>query len=278
MKASKIARILLIALSALFILPILLTLAASLMTQGEVLRRFGAVDPGIGQTTGASLIPDAVSLRQFFSLLVENERYISMFWTSLKYSAVITAVSNLVAIPAAFVFAKIRFRFSETLFMLYLITMMMPFSVTLLPNYLMLNQMGLLNTVWAVILPSCFAPFGVFLLRQFMRGVDDELIEAARLETESYFRLMRHVILPEVKMGLLAMNILVFAECWNMVELPRLFLKDPADMPLSVTLNTLMSQDMSVAFAGSVFYMAPIILIYLFFSKEIVSGLEQYKW
>jgi multiple sugar transport system permease protein len=265
-------------LSALFILPILLTFAASLMTQGEVLRRFGAAVPGLGQSTGATLIPDAVSLRQFFALLVENDGYISMFWTSLKYSVIITAASNLIAIPVAFVFAKVRFRFSEVIFMLYLITMMLPFSVTLLPNFIMLNQMNLLDTIWAVILPSMFAPFGVFLLRQFMRGVDDELIEAARLETESYFQLMRYVILPEVRMGLLAMNILVFAECWNMVELPRLFLSNQDDMPLSVTLNTMMTQDMSVAFAGSVFYLAPVILLYLFFNREIVSGLEKYKW
>ena len=274
----KTARIILILLAAIFILPILLTFAASLMTQGEVLRRFGASVPELGQSTGATLIPDAVSLRQLFALLVENERYISMFWTSMKYSVIITAASNLIAIPTAFVFAKVRFRFSEALFMLYMITMMMPFSMTLLPNYIMLNQMNLLDTVWAVILPSTFAPFGVFLLRQFMRGVDDELIEAARLETESYFQLMRHVILPQVRMGLLAMNILVFAECWNMVELPRLFLTNQEDMPLSVTLNTMMTQDMSVAFAGSVFYLAPVILLYLFFNREIVSGLEQYKW
>jgi len=76
----------------------------------------------------------------------------------------------------------------------------------------------------------------------------------------------------------LAMNILVFAECWNMVELPRLFLNNPEDMPLSVTMNALMNQDIAVAFAGSVFFLMPMVLIYLFFNREIVSGLEQYRW
>ena len=274
----NVSRILLVLLVTLFLLPILLTVAASLMTQGEVLRRFGSAVPGPGQGAGVTLIPDVVSLQQFYSLLVENEQYSMMFWTSVRYSLVITALSNFVTIPVAFVFAKVRFRFSGVLFVLYLMTMMLPFSVTLLPNYIMLNQMSLLDTVWAVILPMSFAPFGVFLLRQFMIDIDDEIIAAARLETESYFSLMRYVILPSVRPGLLIMNILVFAECWTMVELPRLFLNNPEDMPLSVSLNTLMNQDISVAFAGSVFYMIPVGLMFIFFSKEIVSGLERYRW
>lgn len=278
MRHVKISRILLVLISIAFLLPILLTVTSSLMTPGEVLRRFGQIPAGAGQKTGVTLIPDLVSLKQYYSLIVENQQYFRQFWTSMLYSLVITLFSNIIAIPTAFVLAKYPTRKNRILFSVYILTMMMPFTITMLPNYIMLSRFSLIGKIWAVILPMSFAPFAVFILRQFMLSTQNEQVQAAMLETNSYFQLIFKIIIPANKNGLIAMNILVFAECWNMVELPQLFLANGQAMPLSVSLNGLIEQDASVAFAGSVLYLLPMFLLCLFFHREIADGLEKYKW
>jgi multiple sugar transport system permease protein len=276
--AGRLSRMFLIVLAGLFILPVLFTLVGSLMSEVEVTARFGEQGEVFGRSRGLSLIPDKVTLSQFYELLIENFSYLGMFWHSVFYALLITVGANLVIIPLAYVFAKIKFKGANALFFLYLVTMMMPFQTTLLPIYIVLSRTGLLNTQWALILPSIFAPLGVFLLRQFMRGIPDELIEAASLETNSIFKLLTRIIIPLSKNGLIAMNILIFAEAWNMVEQPLLFLDDTTKYPLSAAMNGIMSGNLSVAFAGSVLFLAPVVVLYLCFEEQIVGGLETFKW
>ena len=278
MKKKRLAVFLLFLLAGAFALPILYTFAGSMMSPGEALSRFQKTSRSFGEPYGPSLIPGVVTLKQYYSLLIENSKYLGMFWNSVFYAAVITALSNIFIIPLSFVFAKSKFRGSNSLFFVFILTMMMPFQVTLLPIYLVLSGTSLLNTSWSLILPSVFAPTGVFLLRQFMRNVPDEYMEAASLETNSVFAILTRVVIPSSKNGVIAMNILVFAEAWNMVEQPLLFLNDMTKYPLSVAMNGIMSTNLNVAFSGSVLFMAPIIVLYLCFEEQIVEGLESLKW
>ena len=274
----RLAPLLLILLAALFALPVLYTLAGSLMSPGEAAARFHAAGPAFGKPYGPSLIPGVATLRQYYALLVENYGYLGMFWNSMLYAAAITLGANLFTIPLAYVFAKHRFKGSNVLFFVFLLTMMMPFQVTLLPFYIMLGRLELLGTAWSLILPSVFAPTGVFLLRQFLRGVPDELIEAASLETNSALKILVRIVVPSAKNGIIAMNILIFAEAWNMVEQPLLFLRDAAKYPLSAAMNGIIASNLGVSFSGSVLFMAPIIVLYLCFEEQIVEGLESFKW
>ena len=273
----RLVPVLLVLLAVLFVLPVLLTLAGSLMSPGEAAARFGA-EESFGRPWGATLIPDVVTLRQYYTLLIENTSYLGMFWNSVLYAVLITLFSNVVSIPLAFVFAKVRFRGSGALFFLFIVTMMMPFQVTLLPFFIVLSRLELLNTMWALVLPSVFAPLGVFLLRQFIRGVPDEYMEAALLETNSVFHVLTRIIVPSAKNGVIAMNILIFAEAWNMVEQPLLFLEDTVKYPLSAAMSGIMSANLDVSFSGSVLFLAPIVALYLCFEEQIVEGLESFKW
>jgi len=274
----SIVLLILFMLAAVFLLPVLLTLVGSLMSPGEVTARFAPGGGSFGKPRGLTLIPTMVTLKQYYTLLIENAAYLNMFWKSVFYASVITVCANIFVIPLAFVFAKLPFRGSNVIFFIFLLTMMMPFQVTLLPVYIVLSRTGLLDTAWSLTLPSIFAPFGVFLLRQFIRGVPNEYTEAALLETNSVIKILRYVIIPTAKNGVIAMSILIFAEAWNLVEQPILFLSDPRKYPLSAAMNGIMTSNLNVAYSGSILFLTPIVVLYLCFEEQIIEGLESYKW
>jgi multiple sugar transport system permease protein len=118
----------------------------------------------------------------------------------------------------------------------------------------------------------------VFLLTQFIRSIPDEWIDAGKLETNSIFAMLRHVVLPGALPGLTAMNILVFTENWNMVDKPSLYLDQLSQMPLSTALNSFINKAPGISFAASVLFMAPVIILYKMFDSQISTGLERFKW
>ena len=153
--------------------------------------------------------------------------------------------------------------------------MLLPFQVTMVPNVLTLRNMGLMNTIWAVILPSCFSPFYIFLLRQYMVGLPKEILEAAEIDGAGTFRCFFHIILPVCKPIIGCAVALSFADCWNMVEQPLTYLAENAElMPLSVMFNQLSSSPSGVEFAGATLYILPALLIYLYFQRDILDGIQ----
>ena len=276
--SKHIAKAVLILLAVLFILPVLISFISSLMEPNEVLYRIGALPHDIGRAEGLTMTPETVTLRQYYELLIENPMYLHMFWNSFLYASSITLLTNIIALPVAFAFAKVRFFARDKFFFLFIIVLLMPYQVTLLSNYILIARTGLLGSSLAVIIPSVFAPLGIFLLRQSIRSVPDTLIEAVVLETSSVTRILRHAIIPKIAPSLVTMNILVFADSWNMVEKYAIFINQPADMPLSVTLNGIMNNVPGISFAGSVLFMLPIIILYFMFEEQITKGLEDFRW
>lgn len=262
----------LVMLAALFIFPVLITLVSSFMGTAELSQVFEKQD------TIVRLIPMKITLNSYYELLFASGKYLSMFWHSVLLAVTIAVGSVIVALAVGYVLAKCRFRGRDALRFVYIVVMMMPFQVTLLPNYIVLKQMGLYNTNWALILPGVFVPFGVFLLGQFMRSMPDEMIEAVTLETNSPIRVLIHVVAPMVYPGLLALFLLSFADAWNMVEQPLILLEDTWRYPLSLALNSMHGSDIAVAFAGSVLYMLPVILLYWLFEDELIQGLSVAKF
>lgn len=174
------------------------------------------------------------SLRGYADLLFDCFVFYPMFWNSVLYAAVITVTQLVVIIPASFGFSQARFRGKGALFVFYIILMMMPLQVTILPNYIGLRDMGLINTPWGIILPMMFSPFGVVVMRQYMKNIDNSVIEATRLETNSVFRVIITGVVPQIRVCVFAVVLFVFADCWNMVEQPMLFLKDDNLKTMSV--------------------------------------------
>ncbi len=272
MGSNKVRRtagtILAYALALIYVMPVLITLINSFASPAEVTANVAA--------KSAMLFPQSFTLVQYYDLLVEKARYIGMFWNSILYSVSITGMNVLISILTAYIFAKYRFKGRNTLFFIYVIIMMMPFQVTLLPNYLISRFTGILDTRWAVILPGIFSPFGTFLLTQFFRYIPDEAIEAVRLESKSIWSIFKTAVLPSAKPGIIALAVIGFAENWNMVEQPIILISDKLKRPLSAVFNSIVREGADVAFAGSFFYMIPVIILCLYFEEHIVNGLSEW--
>lgn len=267
--------LLLIAIAALMLLPVVITVVNSFMTEREILDNYGML--GKSDTSvlvNLKWIPDWVSFQQYWKVLIESSAFLHMFWNSVYMVVPIIAGQAAVSVLAAFAFGKLRFPGREPLFFVYLITMLMPFQVTLVPNYLMADRLGLIDTRSSIILPGIFAAFGVFLLRQFMLHIHSAYMEAAKMDGAGYLRIFFSVALPMVKPGVAALIVLLFADYWNMVEQPLIFLQDAQLQPLSVFLSRIQEQSLGVSFAASVVYMVPMLLLFLCAEKFFIEGIQ----
>ncbi|MBW7457947.1 carbohydrate ABC transporter permease [Paenibacillus sepulcri] len=269
------------AVAALLLVPIVLTAANSLMTQNEFAANYGLIGTMTDAAAGdkdafinLKLIPDWVTFAQYKKLLITTPRFLQMFWNSAGLVTPIVAGQTLIASLAAYAFAKLRFRGRDALFMVYLMTMLMPFQVTLVPNYIIIDRLGLFNTTAAIILPGIFGAFGVFMIRQFMAQIPNAYMEAAKTDGAGHAAIFVRIILPLVKPGLAALSVLLFVDYWNMVEQPLIFLEDEFKQPLSLYLLQISEQETDVVFAASVLYMCPMILLFLYAETYFVEGIQ----
>jgi len=214
-----------------------------------------------------------LTLQNYMDLLLNCFVFYPMFWNSVLYALIITLIQLVVIIPCAFGFTHAKFRGKGLLFVFYAVLMMMPPQVTILPNYIGLRDMGLIDTPLCVILPAIFSPFGAVVMRQYMRGANVSVIEAARLETNSVIRVIFYACLPEIKVCVFAVALFVFADCYNMMEQPLLFLKNDALKTLPVFIANAERYEGGVLFPASVIFMIPVLLLYGFFSGSLEKGL-----
>ncbi len=223
----------------------------------------------------SNLSPRMFSLDQYYHILITDNTVLRLFLNSVAYALAILAGQFLIVPAMAFALSKFRFPGRDALFFIIILLMVLPFQVTMVPNVLTLRAMGLLDTAWAVILPLCFAPFYVFLVRQFMVTLPDELIEASSIDGAGAFRTYVHILLPVCRPILGAAAALSFADCWNLVEQPLTYLTHRSDlMPLSTMFNQLAAENTGFEFAGATLYILPALFVYMFFQEDILSGLQ----
>jgi len=273
--APMVRTLVLAVVAAMMLMPVVLTAVNSFMTERDITGNYGT----LGKTDTSELvnlkwIPDWVSFAQYFKVLIETPQYLHMFWNSVFIVVPIIVGQVAVAALAAFAFAKLRFPGRDPLFFVYLIAMLMPFQVTLVPNFIMADQLGLLNKPASIVLPGIFGAFGVFLLRQFMLNIPAGYMEAAKMDGAGYLRTFISVILPMVKPGLAALVVLLFADYWNMVEQPLIFLQDAELQPLSVFLSRIQKETFDVTFAAAVLYMMPMLLLFFSAERYFIEGIE----
>jgi multiple sugar transport system permease protein len=267
-------------LALLFIFPVVMTFADSFMSESEIAQNYGPIEHhGASEENeqayaNVKLIPDIVTPDQYYSILVGNTGYLMMFWNSVLLVLPIIIGQVVIGSLAAYAFAMFAFRGRNALFALYLITMLMPFQVTLVPNYIMANALGIMGKYAAIIFPGIFTTFGVFLLRQFMAHIPRECIEAARMDGAGHIRIFFKVVLPLCKPALASLVILSFIDNWGMVEQPLVFLKDANIQPLSLYLSKINAGSLGVAFAASALFMLPIILVFLYGENYLVEGIQ----
>ena len=264
----------------MFLMPTVLTITNSFMTQSEITANYGQVFQNatngksyIKDTINLKFIPDKVSFSQYFTVLLKSPDFLYKFWNSVILVAPIVLAQLMVASVAAYGFTRWRGKIRDTIFFAYVILMLMPYQVTLVPNYLVSDFLGLLNTRWAIILPGAFAPFSVFLLTKSMRRIPASLIESAKLDGAGEWHIFWNICLPQCRSALYSIAILVFIDYWNMVEQPLILLPDASQQPLSVYLSQINAGEIGIAFAAAVIYMVPGLLMFLHGEAYLVEGI-----
>ena len=270
------SRTLLTLFAVVLLIPIVVTFLYSFFSIEEI-RSYMATrlnyDPSAWMAV--RLRPMMFSLSQYYEILIRDTTVLRMFVNSAMYTALILAGQAVVVPMTAYALSRFEFRGRDALFFLILMLMLLPFQVTMVPNVLTLRQLGLLNTIWAVILPMWFAPFYIFLLRQFMQGLPNELMEAAQMDGAGTVRCYLNIVMPVCRPVIGAAIALSFADCWNLVEQPMTYLSQRMDlMPLSVMFNQLVQESSGTEFAGATLYILPAFLIYLFFLEDILTGIQ----
>ena len=270
------ARILLTLLAVIILLPMVQTFLYSFSSTSEMTALMDTRDNrNLNEWMDPHLSPNLFSLGQYEQVLIKDDKILFYFTNSVKYAAAILLGQTLVIPALAFGLSKFKFRGREAIFFLIVMLMLLPFQVTMVPNVLTLRFMGLMDTVWAVILPMIFAPFFIFLLRQYMIALPDELLEAASMDGAGPFRSFLWIVLPVCRPVLGAAAALSFAESWNLVEQPLTYLTHRLDlMPLSTQFNQLTKSPKGYEFAGAALYILPALLIYLFFQEDILAGIQ----
>nr|WP_045522264.1 carbohydrate ABC transporter permease [Neobacillus niacini] len=268
--------IFLLLIAGMMLFPIIFTLSNSFMTESEIKSNYSSVGKMTIEETelNMNLIPKKVSFEQYQEVLVKNPIYLKMYRNSAILVVPIFVGQVMVASLAAYVFGILKFKGRDPLFIVYLVTMLMPFQVTLVPNYIIADKLGLLNSVGAIIFPGIFSSFGVFMLRQFVLSVPYSSIEAAKMDGAGHFTIFMKIILPLIRPGLAASIVLLFADYWNMVEQPLIFLDDPSQFPLSLYLSSISQEERGIGFAASILYMAPMILLFVFAKKHLIKGIQ----
>lgn len=196
---------------------------------------------------------------------------------SFIYAAVITVVQLFFNILAAYAFARMEFRGRDVMFAILLTTMMIPPAVLLVPRFLVVRELGLVDTIWGVFIPSFAGPFGIFLLRQFFLNIPVELEHAARIDGCGTWGILWHVVVPLSKPALITLGLFTFMGAWNMFEWPLVVLSNQDSYPLTVGLSLFRAEgvpDWPRIFAASVMGSFPLILLFLAAQKYLVGGIS----
>ncbi len=286
----RISMVIFFAIASVFAIlalaPIVLTILNSFMSTKEIVTNYSAVFSSLSSNTTDTktylaseahlkLIPDMVSIDQYATVLFKSPVYIAKFWNSVFLVVPIVVFQMLTGTLAAYSFARFRRKRREVLYFAYVILMLMPFQVTLVPNYIIAQKLGILNTMQAIILPGIFSTFSVFLITKYMRQIPSSYIEAAKLDGAGEWHIFTRICVPMCKSALYAMSILLFIDYWNMVEQPLILLTDPEKQPLSVFLAEINSGEVGIAFAASFIFMIPPLLIFFYGEQYLVEGISK---
>ncbi len=244
-------------------LPFLWMVSASLMPQGQA------------NTYPPRLLPETIDTGHYYKLFTSLDLS-GYLLNSAVISIGVTVFSLLINSMGGYAFAKFRFRRKDTVFNFLLTSMIIPGQVTMLPVFLTLKNLGLINTYWAIIVPGMASIFGIFLIRQYCYSIPDSLIEAAKMDGASDFKIYLKVILPLTKPILVTLGIFSFMGTWNDFLWPLIVMTDSGMYTLPVALANLMGehvQDTELMMAGSVVTILPVLIVFLVMQKYYIKGI-----
>lgn len=263
----------LVFLAVIVCAPVILTVAASLKSGWELKTDLVPILTQNGESLGWNLFPLYPTLIHFQTLLLKTPQFFVVFWNSVKMVFAILAGQVLVAIPAGWAFARFEFRGKNLLLTLYIILMLMPFQVLLLPSYLVIERLGLMNSQAAVILPAVFSTFPVFIIYRGFMAIPEGVIEAAQVDGASEFAVFLRIGVPLGMPGILSALVLGFLEYWNMMEQPLSFIQDKTLWPLSLYLPEIDPEQAVIALAASVIILIPAAFVFALGQDYMEQGI-----
>ncbi|MEG2929535.1 MAG: carbohydrate ABC transporter permease [Oscillospiraceae bacterium] len=268
------SKIIFFIISCAVIFPTIYLVGNSFMSKQELIKYYGSVFDYGGEFAVFNLLPDAFSLEGYYQALLRRPEYLLKFWNSLFLCTSICIGQIIVSLLGAYAFSKFEFKFKKILFGILFVVMLMPIQVTIVPNYLVIEKIGLLNTFAALIVPNIFSPFGTVFLTLSFNNVPNEILQAAQIDGAEEKGLLFNILVPMCKNSIISVLVVTFVDNWNMVEQPVAYLSEVAKYPLSVFLSTINYENFSVSFSCGVLSIVPVILIFAFFNKELVEGIE----
>ena len=273
----KAVWILLIVLALLTVYPVIFLSAGSLMGADELEDCLGAVVSGAEGYASFPVLPKYPTLQHFVEVLLDSPEFFVMFWNSILITFGVLGGQFVAGTMAAWGFARYEFPCKRGIFLLYIVLMLLPFQVLMLSDYLLLDRLRLLDSLWAVILPGMFSTFPVFIMYRFFAEIPDSLIESARLDGAREWQLFWYLALPMGSSGIIAALVLGFLEYWSLIEQPLTFIKDKSKLPLSVFLPDLtMTGKAGFLFAVSVVTFLPAVMVFMggrdYLEQGIMAG------
>ena len=269
----NITILLLLVPAVLICLPVVLIITGSVMDSIELKQYLYPVFGDGEEFIRWKLMPDYPTFEHYGRLLFMTPSFFVLFWNSVRMVACILVGQMVVGVPAAWAFAAYRVRGSRTLFVLYVVLMLLPFQVTMLSSYLVLDRLSLMNTHLAIILPAVFSTFPIFLSYGGFRALPMQLLEAARIDGAGELRIFLKIGLPLGKSGLLSAIVLGFLEYWNLMEQPLAFLEDKALWPLSLYLPEISWTQAGFAMCASFITLIPAAFVFVLGQDYLEQGI-----
>ena len=245
------------------LVPMIWMISASLMPTGEA------------TTFPPRLFPSTVTFEHYRAVFTGlNMRRYLLNSTIIAFT--VTAISLFINSMAGYAFAKLRFRGRDRLFRFLGTGLVIPVQVAMLPLFLLMKQLGLINTYWGVIIPTLASIFGIFLIRQYAQSIPDELLDAARIDGASELRIYFSIVLPVIRPILVTLAIFTFMSTWNDFMWPLIVLNDESMFTLPVALANLSGervQDTELMMAGSVLTTLPVLLVFIVLQRYYIEGI-----
>ncbi|MGN0154144.1 MAG: carbohydrate ABC transporter permease [Lachnospiraceae bacterium] len=259
-----------LAMAVLSVLPLVILACGAFTGENELYRMLGPVIGTEEGYAGWHFIPLYPTLKNIIELFFDTPEYYVLFWNSIKIVGIILAGQLIFAVPAAWGLARCKGKWGRWVFGLYMFCMILPFQVTMLSQYIVLNGMHLINTHWAIILPLLFSTFPVFIMYSSFEQIPDSVVEAAKMDGAGRLCIFFHIAVPMAEKGIASAVILGFLEYWNIVEQPVVFLKDKALWPLSVYLPDIAEGSIGRAFTFALFSCIPPLVVF-YMGKDILA-------
>ncbi|MBS4172865.1 carbohydrate ABC transporter permease [Bacillus sp. FJAT-49736] len=222
-----------------------------------------------------NIIPKSITF-EGYKTVFKDAPFVRWLINSLISSTLVTVATLFTSALAGYIFAKFKFRGKKLSFLLILATMMVPFQVIMIPRYLIVSDLGLINNLLALIIPNLISGFGIFLAKQFIESIPNDLIEAARIDGAGEFRTFWSLILPQIKPALSAVGIFTFMATWNDYLWPLIVLNDLDKMTVPLALVFFNGQHIvnyNVVMSAGVLIMIPVVIVFLVFQRQFIKGM-----